>query len=958
MHEPHQSVFSRVFDAVIFGAGFAGWAAARRLRWAGSSVLLVERSATLLWEASRAFAPDVDAPATNDDWPRFIAELSAAGAARDGLLDGAIAEVAATSGVLRSGPQVLYYVAPVAAWCEKEALCAVAVATKSGLRTLAARRWIDATETGELLAILSTPHAPAAPESQTIYIHLAAAQWDHRDWREIPCPEIASAKLLLRPTMWNNQRVLELRCPGMISRPWQAWLSALRAARNSGLLPADAIVTHGSLVPLSAYAGCPSALRQLPANVVTAIPALSETPVRTLADRFQLGAQAARRLETVDCAASAAAPFDFASDAIRFVQQTADVAVAGLGTGGAIAAIAAAREGASVVAFDPLPFAGGIPSGGGIHWYYYGVRGGLQEELDKRIRQIMPLLGPPEHIAGFHPDARKIVLDQMLHEAGVHIVSPGIVFGVEKHARRVLAGHIATSAAPLRLEAASWIDATGDGDLAAAAGAGCFLGRDIDCQLHAYSQSSGRIALRDGRVRLCLVNYDAGFADPTDPEDLTRARLEGTAHYLQETYTEFERPTYIAAAIGLRQGRQIDCDYNLSLADLIERRTFADSIGLTGCHYDNHAVDYEFESDEAMFWVWICRQWRGTTACEIPYAMLLPRGLNNVWMACRAAGLTPEAHHSFRMQRDIQRIGEAAGVVAALAARRRCGARDVNVSEIRHRLAASGAITLQPRDADAFGPETNIDAFKPVPAPSPDQIDRWIAEMKRSAGPAMYHLWRAEDAARGKILPLLASPDAGVSWRAAAIVAMWADPAAEDRLRLAIRTREYGFDPAEPQRPETSNRLVPNWLAAIVLLRRCGTPACLEDLYQVACDPALVHNARTAIAITCEKLALRHKLSPQEKDLLARMLHKLLAGDIPNAVGNPQRKPAVPETVPPAVPPTARRPVVEDFRWQLHLAAARAEQAAGLPVHDGAKAFLSDPRATVRRAMMTVLQNY
>jgi hypothetical protein len=153
-----------------------------------------------------------------------------------------------------------------------------------------------------------------------------------------------------------------------------------------------------------------------------------------------------------------------------------------------------------------------------------------------------------------------------------------------------------------------------------------------------------------------IVNYDAGWVDPQDAEDLTRARLTGIRQYVRERYDEANRPTYVAAAIGIRQGRHAVTDCVLTFADQMRRSTFPDAIGYQACHMDNHAVDYEFEDDESLFWNWLCRRWRTDLACEIPYRALLPRGLENVWIACRALGVTLNAHYSLRMQRDMAQL--------------------------------------------------------------------------------------------------------------------------------------------------------------------------------------------------------------------------------------------------------------------------------------------------------------
>ena len=71
-------------------------------------------------------------------------------------------------------------------------------------------------------------------------------------------------------------------------------------------------------------------------------------------------------------------------------------------------------------------------------------------------------------------------------------------------------------------------------------------------------------------------------------------------------------------------------------------------------------------------------------------SVLLPQGLNNVWLACRALGVSQDAHHSLRMQRDMQRIGEVAGLAAAMAPQGR--SREIEFEQLRSVLQHSGAL--------------------------------------------------------------------------------------------------------------------------------------------------------------------------------------------------------------------------------------------------------------------------
>ncbi|MDR2675191.1 MAG: FAD-dependent oxidoreductase [Opitutaceae bacterium] len=949
--QPHKTTH----DIVIFGAGHTGFAAALACRRAGLDALLVDRRAALLGESGWSFASD-NGSSAEPLWSEWRATLARHDGSSSDAADGAIAEVLATDLVLREAMPVLYHAAPCGAELDADGLVgAVIVATKSGTCRLRARRWIDATDAGELALLLARDWTRPLPQTRTVNLFFRHP----RPWPlpafDLPAPAAlpAGSKLRWQPGKWAGEQILSIILPGDAARARSAWLPSLRSIREAA---ADelkgAVLTHGSVMPLNAFppraeAAAARIAKSLPENVCFA-----GADGVTLAQKFDAGCRAARIVAAFPCARAGA------DAALRPLSQravatrAADVGVAGLGTGGAIAAIAAARAGAKVFAFEQMPFPGGVGTGGGLHVYYFGVKGGLQEEVDARVREIMPLFGDAAQIGGFHPEAKKLVLDAMLAGAGVEVCQDASFHFAETHAGSVTGVRVATPGGPLHARAAAWVDATGDADLAAAAGAHFRLGRAGDGMTHAYGQSSGRAAVVGDAVKLHIINFDAGYCDATDVADITRARLASVRQYVQARYDAGSRPTYIAPVLGVRQSRQIETDYTLTLDDLIDRRSFPDAVGHTGCHYDNHARDYEFESVEAAFWVWVCQQWYGRLACEIPYGMLLPRGLKNVVLACRAAGVSEEAHHSFRMQRDVQRIGEAAGLACALTATAGLAdCREAPFEQLRARLVKTGALGLPGLPERMSGGHADAACRGVTPA----QIDLWLASLR--GGPAtgaLWHLYRHEKLARPQITALAASPDDTVSWRAAAILAMWGDERAEPRLLRAIRTRED--DRARDiTRPQQEWFYMPRWYGALTILKRCITPASLPMLEGFAGDAHTPLNLRNAVALACEALASRQSPGDGERARMAALLARLLATPAPHAIRSPQGSP-LGKTEPPSVPqPTDLQRVIEDYTWQLHYAVARAYRSLGLPPHNQAGAFLRDDRAIVRRAFERVL---
>lgn len=962
MQNTFHSIFDKVYDVAIFGGGYAGFAAARTLVESGQSVLLIDRRAALLAESGWAFQA-LTGKLNGIEWRDWQDAIRSRGAGDKERLDGAVAEVVATEWVRekrREGKlDALYYAAPLALErgdiVRGELLDAVLLGTKAGLRRVAATQWIDATESGELLQLFARAQGrdwqTPVRLMRMVHLYFRHAAWPETPFGALENQPVKGARLEWNTTLWPNERCLTATVAGE-GEEYGAmlrglWIPALRAVHEAfpGVMR-EAVLTHGSVEPFDIYSRVTQA-QPIPPNVVAATPWMRRGTADTfLAGRFEIGMHAARRaLDLPRAEPVAGAPFE---GEIHWRDAQAQIGVAGLGTGGALATLAAAQQGGDVLGFDPLSFCGGIGAGGGIHWYYFGVKGGLQDELDARQREAMSLFAPTGQIQGFHPDCKKCVLETMLRESGARLLFGASLLEVERTGSRVQSALLATADGPLRLTAQSWVDSTGDGDLAARAGAGVRFGRDGDGLVHAYSQSSGKAGLKNEKAFMHVVNYDAGFVDSTDSEDLTRGRLEGIAHYLKDEYSEAERPTYIAPAIGLRQSRHIITDYTLELSDLVERREFADSVGLTGCHYDNHAVDYEFESDEALLWVWVCRQWRGRISCEIPYRILLPQGLDNVWLACRALGVSQDAHHSLRMQRDMQRIGEVAGLAATLSPQGQ--SRAVSFDSLRSALQQSGALEQSEAEGDAFGPDTKGNA---VLTHEESDIAGWLDELQNApasqAFSAPWHLYRAGQQSpevRERVLALLDSASGTASWRAAALLAMWDDGRAEPRLLRAIEERGSVVESEKNDKDDKYRCEVPQWLVAVSLLRRAGSPECLTALDTLADEPDLLHNARTAIALCCEAIAARYELDEAQREKILGILWKILEVPSPNSIAPPQRPLMQTEF--------GGQRVLEDWTWQIHLAITRARRALGLPPHEQAVALLRDERALVRRAFSAV----
>ncbi len=161
--------------------------------------------------------------------------------------------------------------------------------------------------------------------------------------------------------------------------------------------------------------------------------------------------------------------------------QTWDVIVAGGGTAGAIAGIAAARAGARVLVIETQGSLGGTGTNAWVTPLMRNVSGGenlnrgLTDELKARLlARGDGAVDPNGNDNWFNPEGMKFVLEHMLLEAGgevlyhTHIVQPFLTGG--ENSRRITALVIHNKGGLQALEATVFIDATGDADLATRAG--------------------------------------------------------------------------------------------------------------------------------------------------------------------------------------------------------------------------------------------------------------------------------------------------------------------------------------------------------------------------------------------------------------------------------------------------------------------------------------------------------
>jgi hypothetical protein len=620
-----------------------------------------------------------------------------------------------------------------------------------------------------------------------------------------------------------------------------------------------------------------------------------------------------------------------------------EVVVVGGGTGGAVAAIVAAQEGLRTAVTEAQSFLGGIGTGGGIHSYYFGLTAGLQSDIDARTAAWSTRVG--SRATGFHPEAKKLALQELADEAGVTCLFRCHFAGVVMDGDAVRGVAFENDHGLVWLEAKVVLDCTGDGDVAAAAGAPILFGREGDASPQPYSLAPGHV---DKNV-VTFRNFDAGYCDPTNALDNTRATILGRSHVARERYDELTRMIYISPILGVRESRFIDAEYVVTLKDQQDNRRFPDAVMRVAANYDNHSFDYENESEAARLWLAGYSGWRTNMYHDVPYRALVPQHVENLLVACRALGVTHDAHQLFRMERAMQTLGEVAAVAARVAVRlsddlpQDVTVRTVNVRQVQRRLAERGVV-----DADVL--DERYATQGPLHGPEEAIRNGSVGDLLARFGTAheseaMVELVQRGPALHAELVQALGSDTDDQRLMAAVALALQDKHDGVPVLRATVQARRA--DAA------FRNQNMPRWLAAFYLLDHLGLRATgsIDLALAMLAEPA--PNA-TTVVVAIRALG-RHATADEAREAIVAAVanHDI---ETKQPMFSVEAMIAARESRSEGAPSYV---FDDDRRFEVELAAAEAlgtfgmdQQAARL-----AQPYLTDDRALVRSYARRVLEN-
>ncbi len=512
-----------------------------------------------------------------------------------------------------------------------------------------------------------------------------------------------------------------------------------------------------------------------------------------------------------------------------------DVIVAGLGTAGAVAAFAAAKEGLSVLGLESLSMMGGSASAGSVIGYYYGYKGGLYRKLDEEARDMnRDSYCSPGGLSDWVGVSQKAtMLDHSLKAAGAVCRYGASVTDVLKTGNRVNGVKWFENGVPHIARAKFVIDCTAEASVCVAADCRMIGGRKSDNRLQPFSSVFMSSWVRKDGQRLmgygyhddgCVWQYDAdAFGAAVLRAAVTRLHLRGD--YSDRSYLG------IAPLIGLREGLKILGEETIDFETMIAGDFCKEPVYYGLSNLDNHGKDSALEDRIYQDWITICDLWGWNTAIPVPMGALIPKGVDGLLAGGRNVSVDHNLAMGLRMKDDASKSGEAAAELAFLAIRDGVPAKDVSRGELRARLTETGCLKKEDR--------VKLDVQK---ANEVHEFPLWCADDgKLTEGFASdrpgYFMWSARTLKKTALChSLLRSENDNVRFCAALTLAMLDDGSDEtvDTLIECAQTRD-GYI------PNTSwmyNNL--RSVSAICALGRLGTEKAVPVLLGMLADDSFI----------------------------------------------------------------------------------------------------------------------
>ncbi|MBR4172175.1 MAG: FAD-dependent oxidoreductase [Kiritimatiellae bacterium] len=370
------------------------------------------------------------------------------------------------------------------------------------------------------------------------------------------------------------------------------------------------------------------------------------------------------------------------------VLASCDVFVAGAGTGGAPAGIAAGRHGKKVIICDYLYSMGGVQTDGLIGIYWFGNRVGFTKEIDAGEKETGAVL-EQGRIEWYRKQYREYGGEVWYGTlvSGV-VIENGALTGVVVIAPDGERGVIRCKVA---------IDATGNAVLPALAGEPTEFVNAEEISVQGAGMTPRTLGAR-------YTNTDIGFVDDSDAADLCYFALRSRESMRDGIWDQ-------AQVVNTRERRRMHGAYYVTPMDIMNHRTYPDTVSQPYSNFDTHG-----QTVHPLFF--IDDPGHNGIAVNVPYRCFLPQKLDGLLVIGLGMSAHRDAMPVLRMQPDVQNQGYAAGTAAAMAIDAGVTVRNVNVKALQRHLVDKGILkpeVLTMKDSFPISDEKMRKAVRDMP---------------------------------------------------------------------------------------------------------------------------------------------------------------------------------------------------------------------------------------------------
>lgn len=370
-----------------------------------------------------------------------------------------------------------------------------------------------------------------------------------------------------------------------------------------------------------------------------------------------------------------------------------DVIVVGGGPAGIGTAITAGRRGLKTLIIERYGFFGGMWTAALVNPFFDTEnKAGLVKELVEELR-AQDAFGAFWNIT-YNFETMKKILDEKIRAAGVEVLFHTTFCTPIMEDKTVTGVIVQNKGGRMGFKAKYVVDCTGDGDVAAAAGAEYIFGREKDGTAQAmttmfllsgvemHQEEPGELY---ALMKEACDKYDTGYnidfdkpytiwlpmkdlsvvqlvhvrgKDGTDPFQLSQAEMDGrkrayeTFRLFKKYIPQFKNAELVMTApqIGVRETRHIIGEYVLTSDDIRNGSEFEDNLGF----FVNFNADIHDEREE--------QECFAVKPYQIPLRCLIPKGINGLLTAGRCISGDFYAHASYRVTGDCVAMGEGAAI--------------------------------------------------------------------------------------------------------------------------------------------------------------------------------------------------------------------------------------------------------------------------------------------------------